>query len=702
MAAPIVLFVPRIWRYITLLAVIAVMIAASIYNLLGMNYGTYYLFRGEGALSLYFSGNHPYTDIAVFGFVLVGALALLYGLQTAKATEQATALCAIASAVGIVYSGNFIGLFLFWELLTITTALLILLNQTEIALRMGRRFLLFHLTGGLILLLGILQHFAASGSLAISHPEAGMVFFVIGIGFKAAFLPFHLWVAWGYPNASFSSSVVLAGLTTKIGVFAVARFIPPEVWQGNLNYIIGFIGASMAIFGFTCALLQKDMRKLLSYHIISQVGYMVAGAGLGVVAANAAYSLDGSLLHMVNHMLYKALLFMCAGAVLYSTGTGNLHDLHHGDKENAPIWKSMPIVSVGALVGALAISGVPPFNGYVSKYLLKYAVEGVQPMDTMLLIASVGTAISFCKLLYFGFFRAWAAVQRKLPTSATVSIVTVSILCILLGVYPDLMSNIIPMGTALEVYSQAGIIGALQLAVIGVMVFVLFSNVLERGIKPPAWLSIEQLIFIPVGNYSYKLLCAFGYYLDTSVNNSYIRSSEWFNRFCNFVGQVDTSIDELYTKSGQAAYRFAEKSKSLDGALDSAYMKSGSAAYRIADQFTKADGTLDSAYMKSGSAAYRVADQFTKTDGTLDQTLEKSGKSLQNLAKSGRYFDDALNRAYEKGGVKSKEIVEEVSSSSSSKRWGPFQWTIKNLNFDNLLLVAVLGLLLVVLFYFGA
>ncbi len=697
---PVILLAPRKLRYGVLLGIIAVMLGTAIYNLTGLDLGTFYVFKGEGAISLYFDGTHPYSDIAAFGFVLVGAMALLYGLQTAKAGEQAAALCAIASAVGIVYSGNFIALFIFWELLTITTALLILLHRTETALHMGKRFLLFHLTGGLVLLLGILQHYAAAGSLDLAHPEAGMVFFVIGIGAKAAFLPIHLWVAWGYPNASFPSSVVLAGLTTKIGIFAIARLIPVEVWQGNLNFIIGFIGASMAIFGFTCALLQKDMRKLLSYHIISQVGYMVAGAGMGVVAANTSYAIDGSLLHMVNHMLYKALLLMCAGAVLYTTGTENLHDLHHGDTQNPPIWKSLPVITGGALVGALAISGVPPFNGYVSKYFLKYAVEGVQPMDTMLLIASVGTAISFCKLLYFGYFRAWAKVERKLPASATASIVVVSFLCILLGVNPHLLSNIIPEGTTLDVYNQAGIVGALQLVVIGIMVFVLLSNILERGIKPPAWMSIESLVFVPVGNYAYKLLCAFGYYLDSSVNNSYIRSSDWFYRFCQFIGKVDTSLDEMYSKGGQAAYKFAEKSKSLDGSLDRMYSKGGQAAYKFAEKSKSLDGAIDSTFSSSGSAVYRLADKVKSTDEALDDALENSGRSVTELAKSGRYIDDALNRSYEKTGEKAREALEHQAT-SQQQGWGSFQWTIKNLNFDNLLLVAVLGFLLVILFYFG-
>ncbi len=663
---------------------ISTMLALSVYNMAGVDWGIFYVFEGEGVLQMYFSGEHPYSNIAAFGFVLVGSLAVLYGLHTAKPSEQAVAICAVASAVGIVYAGDFITLFIFWELLTITTALLILLNRSETSFIMGMRFLLFHLTGGLVLFVGILQHYAAAESLAVQHPEAGMLFFIIGIGCKAAFLPVHLWVAWGYPNASFSSSVVLAGLTTKIGVFAIARIVsPPElletagVWGGNANFIIAFIGASMAVFGFSCALLQKDMRKLLSYHIISQVGYMVAGAGMGVIAAEASYSIDGSLLHMVNHMLYKALLFMCAGAVIYTTGTGNLHELHHGDREqDSPVWKSLPLVTAGALVGALAISGVPPFNGYISKYLLKYAVEGVQPMDTMLMIASVGTSISFCKLLYFGYFRAWARVKRSLPVSAIVAIVAVAFLCILFGVNPYLLSDLVPLDSVSGqyFYSTGGMIAALQLVVLGIWIFVLTSGILERGIKPPRWLSIESLVFAPAADYAYRMLCSFGSRLDSSVNNFYLRSGYQFFRFCTFIGKVDSSLDEMYLRGGRAAYNFAEKTRAFDGSIERTYEKTGSTVYRLADR---------------GSNAEKA----------LNQAMEEGGKSVQGMARGGKYLDDVLNTSYEKAGEKARQAASETPTEGG--RWNPFQWNIQNLNFDTLLLAVVLGIILLVFFYYG-
>ena len=156
--------------------------------------------------------------------------------------------------------------------------------------------LVFSLVSGFLLTVGILLQYNAAGTFELMYPIAGLPFFILGIGIKTAFLLLHFWVPWGYPAASFPCSVLLAALCTKVGVYAVARVLPPSPF-------INIMGACMAIVAVTLALLQSDLRKLLSYHIISQVGYMVAGVGLGT-----SIGIDGGLLHLVNHMIYKALL----------------------------------------------------------------------------------------------------------------------------------------------------------------------------------------------------------------------------------------------------------------------------------------------------------------------------------------------------------------------------------------------------------
>lgn len=486
-------FLPRLSDKVrrgVLLLPLCLMAFLAFYNLTGAELGDYSVLKmlsDIGLAPLAFTA-HPYGRMAVFGFLLVGALALLYGLQIAGAKEQAVSLVAVAGAVGIALSANFVTLFLFWEILTFSVAILILLKKTPSAMSMGYKVMLFHVTGGLLLFLGIMQHYAATASFVIEKPAAGLPFFVLAIACKAAFLPLHVWVAWGYPTASYAASVVLAGLTTKIGVYAAARILEPHP-------AIALMGASMAVFGICCALLQKNMRRLLSYHIISQVGYMVAGAGMG-----GYYGIDGSLLHVINHMLYKGLLFMSAGAVLHAAGTENLHDLshHHGAKRMLPLWKVLPVAALGALIGALSISGVPPFNGYVSKYLLKKAMDGAGPAEIMLMLASVGTVVSFCKFFYFGFVTGRAPVRRGLAASMKAAILFTSASCLILGVYPQLLQKILPYHSKLTVYSPAGIVNALTFLAAGLAVFIALKKALEREINLPAWLSVEALLYQPL------------------------------------------------------------------------------------------------------------------------------------------------------------------------------------------------------------
>jgi len=610
------------------------MASLAIYNLSGAELRDISLINSlaEAGLAPIAFTAHPYARMVVFGFLFVGAIALLFGLQVADPREQAVSLVAVASAVGIGFSANFITLFLFWEVLTFSVAILIMLKLTPHAISMGFKFLIFHIVGGLMLFTGILQHHVATGSFIIEKPAAGLIFFALAIGFKAAFLPFHVWVAWAYPAASFPTSVVLAGLTTKVGVYAVVRILPPDP-------AIVLMGASMAVFGVCCALMQKDMRRLLSYLIIGQVGYMVAGAGVA-----GSYGVDGSLLHVINHMLYKALLFMSAGSVLLVAGTENLHDLtHRGGNEHAPpVWRGAPIAALGASIGALAISGIPPFNAYVSKYLLKIAMSGAGPAEIMLMFASVGTVVSFCKFYYFGFIKGRAYVKQEITGSMKAAILIASASCIVLGVYPYLVNAILPYHSNLAVYNPDGIITALKFLGIGLVAFVALVKVLERGIKPPAWLSAEYLFYALV----YRTLF----------------------KFCRLMNILDQDLNHLYEASGKSGRVFVCFMQMFDGTLNETYARSGKLAKRLADGSQALDASLNEAYENSGQLSRLLVDKAAQAEDTLDDLYEQSKHRTQSL----------WNRM----------------------RIRPSDWNIKNLNFDSLLVALMLALFLFMLIYY--
>lgn len=427
-------------------------------------------FLARSGLSLLTFTLHPYGRIAAFGFTLVGGFGLLYGLKLTSAAEQAVSVWAVASAVGVSLAGNFPTFLLFWEMLSLAAAALVYLRGTAQSIRMATRLLAFQLVGGFSLTVGIVLQYCATGSLDLAIPSAGLIFFIIGIGIKTAFIPLHLWVPWGYPAASFPCSVLLAALCTKAGVYGVARILPAS--EG-----LALMGAGMALFGVTVALLQGELRRLLSYHIISQVGYMVAGVGLGLAA-----SIDGGLLHVVNHMIYKALLFMSAGAVILSTGTEKIGELHHPPEgeQGPPLWRVLPVAAAGAIIGALSIAGMPPFNGYVSKYLLKSATHDLPLIYWVLQVASVGTALSFAKFVYFGFIRGRLKIRQPLNLSMQGAIIGLALCCLLFGLFPGLLGPLLPFRTDLRVYSPEGVLMSAGLIVGGILLFFLFSRQLER------------------------------------------------------------------------------------------------------------------------------------------------------------------------------------------------------------------------------
>jgi multicomponent Na+:H+ antiporter subunit D len=481
LVAPILLFIPdKVRRILVFFCLLAVALF-SLLLLTGMEMQAVQLFespfQAETGISFFSFSLHPYGRIAAFGFTMVLSLGLLFGLEVSKRMDHVIALFALAGAVGVAFADNFLTFLFFWEVLTLTSTMLIFLKRTTEAIEMGYRVLFLQLAGGLSLTVGIMMHYQVAGSFALTTPAAGLPFFILGIGMKAAFLPLHVWVPWGYPAAPFTNSVLLAALCTKAGVYGVARILPP-------SEAIAMMGAMMAIVAVSFALVQSNMRRLLSVHIVSQVGYMVAALGMG-----GHYGIDGGLLHMANNMVYKALLFMCAGAVLYATGSEDLHYLHHPDKdkEGPGFLKSMPIVTLGALAGALAIAGTPLFNGYVSKYLIKKAEYGFEPVETILLVAGVGTSLSFIKFFFFGFLTAKAKVLRP-PTGTMQAAIGISALaCIAFGAYPALMTNLIPEQSSLHVYSLQGILVSLQIIGTAVVVFFAVRGVLERGVHAPGW-----------------------------------------------------------------------------------------------------------------------------------------------------------------------------------------------------------------------
>ena len=412
---------------------------------------------------------HADTLSLIMGYIfaLIGGAAILYSLNVTKETgEHVCALLYLGSALGAVFAGDFFTLYIFWEIMAFSSLGLIWYSKTERATNAGMRYILFHLFGGCALLGGIIIHYMNTGSIAVGPVELGIGYLLvlIGIGVNTAFIPLHTWLPDSYPKATIAGAVFMSVFTTKTGVYVLARTFPGVE-------AVAYMGGLMCLYGVAFALLQNDVRKLLSYHIVSQVGYMVAGIGIG-----SYIGINGGIAHVFNHILYKALLFMCMGAVIYATGKNNLTEL-------GGLAKKMPITMITCIIAAFSISGVPGFNGYVSKGMVIYAaeLEGMHILALVLIMGSVGTFLSFLKLTYFTFFRKNDAIEAKeAPLPMLIAMSVTAFLCVALGVYPELLYGILPYAETAFHYHAYGFehtIGTLELLLMTAGGFVILQFV---------------------------------------------------------------------------------------------------------------------------------------------------------------------------------------------------------------------------------
>ena len=397
----------------------------------------------------------------VFGaiFAIAAAAGGLYAWHVDDTGQQVAALVYAGSAIGLVFSGDMFSLLVFTEIMAVFSTYLIWARRTEETRRAGTRYLLVHLTGGSLLMAGILMHVSESGSLAVTAVDtssAGAWVMLIGVAVNAAIPPLHAWLPDAYPKATVTGAVFLSAFTTKSSVYVLLRMFVG--WD-----VLIYVGVIMALYGVVYAVLANDIREILGYHIISQVGYMVAGAGIGTELA-----VNGATAHAFSHILYKGLLFMGAGAVLQATGRSTLTELGgFYARQRAVFWLYM--------IGAFSISGFPLFNGFISKSMVIEAAGEAHHETVMLLLllASIGTFLhTGLKLPYWTWFGDDRGIQPSpTPRNMYAGMGVVAALCVLFGVAPGLLYRYLPFPVDYHPYNGAHLVETIQL---GALTFVAF------------------------------------------------------------------------------------------------------------------------------------------------------------------------------------------------------------------------------------
>ncbi|MEA3302687.1 MAG: Na(+)/H(+) antiporter subunit D [Pseudomonadota bacterium] len=423
-------------------------------------------------------------------FCLASFIATIFALQVNDTKQEIAALVYAGSALGAVFAGDLITLFIFWELLAISSVVFIWARGTERAIDAGMRYLIFQVMSGVFLLAGALVHYQSTGSLAFDHiglgSMAGWLIF-IAFGIKSAFPFLHSWLTDGYPEATVTGTVFLSAFTTKVAVYALARGFAGEE-------ILVYIGVTMACFPIFYAVIENDLRRVLAYSLINQVGFMVTGIGIGT-----ALALNGAVAHAFSDVIFKGLLFMTMGAVLHRVG-------HINGSGLGGLYKSMPKTTALCIIGALSISAFPLFSGFVSKSMVMTAMvmEGYDFLWLFMLFASAGVFHhAGIKIPYFAFFAHDSGLRPgEAPVNMLIAMGLAAALCLFIGMQPQYLYSQLPWEVDYWPYDATHVLTQLQLLFFSALAFVWLN---KRGIYPPELRSVNLDVdwiyrkFLPAG-----------------------------------------------------------------------------------------------------------------------------------------------------------------------------------------------------------
>ena len=435
----------------------------------------------------------------------------LYSFRQARWYELSAAFIYAAGAIGVSFAGDLITFFLYWELMALFSTVVVWCGGTPEAGAAGVRYAIMHLLGGVILKVGIEGVAIHTGSVDVrpmlaTNFDTWMI--LAGILINAAAPPVSAWLSDSYPESSPTGSVFLSAFTTKTAVLALILLFPGE------PVLIG-IGLFMVMYGIIYALLENDVRRILAYSIVNQVGFMVCAVGIGTEMA-----LNGAAAHAFAHILYKGLLFMSAGAVIYRTGFSKCTDL-------GGLFRTMPLTAACGIVGALAISGFPLTSGFTTKTMISQAAadESLVFVYFMLAAASAGVFLhAGIKFPWFVFFQKDSGLRPKdAPWNMAAAMVLLSVLCILLGVFPNLLYAYLPYPVDYVPYTAGKVLFYLQLLLFSGLAFFLLLPLMKRTRTVTLdfdWL--WRVLLFRMARAIYAAVAALGMALKTRVGNGLV------------------------------------------------------------------------------------------------------------------------------------------------------------------------------------
>lgn len=391
----------------------------------------------------------------------------LFAFRQSSPVELPAAYVYAGSALGVVFAGDLITVFIFWELMAVGSTLVVWAAGGA-ARQAGLRYAAIHLLGGVLLMAGIAGEIASTGSITFNAMQADTIarwLILAGFLINAGAPPLSAWLPDAYPEASWSGTVFLSAFTTKTAVYVLLRGFPGEE-------VLIWIGLYMVFYGIIYAILENDMRRILAYSIVNQVGFMVTGIGIGTTMA-----LNGAAAHAFTHIIYKALLLMSAGSVLLMTGKRKCTDL-------GGLFRTMPVTTICGIIGALSISSFPLTSGFISKSMISQGAADQHMLVVWFLLAAASAGVFLhagIKFPWFVFFQKDSGLRPSEPSwNMRAAMILFSALCIGLGVFPQPLYDMLPFNVDYVPYTASHVVFQLQLLLFSGLAFFLLLGQLKR------------------------------------------------------------------------------------------------------------------------------------------------------------------------------------------------------------------------------
>jgi multicomponent Na+:H+ antiporter subunit D len=400
-------------------------------------------------------------------FAIMALAGGIFALNQPRTLELASAYCYAGAAIGVVFAGDLLTVFVFWELMAIASTLVVL-SAGPRALGPALRYASIHFLGGVLLMAGIAGEIATTSSItfdAMTLDSLPRALILAGFLINAGAWPLSAWLPDAYPASSWSGMVFLSAFTTKTAVYVLLRGFPG-------TELLIYVGLFMVFYGIIYAILENDMRRILAYSIVNQVGFMVVGIGIGTEMA-----LNGAAAHAFAHIIYKALLLMSAGSVLYMTGRNKCTDL-------GGLFRTMPLTCLCGIVGALSISSFPLTSGFVSKSMISQGAADLHMTVVWYLLAAASAGVFLhagIKFPWFVFFQKDSGLRPdEPPWNMKLAMVVLSGLCIGLGIVPGPLYAMLPYAVDYVPYTSSHVIFYLQLLLFSGLAFFLMLGWLRR------------------------------------------------------------------------------------------------------------------------------------------------------------------------------------------------------------------------------